>query len=218
MSVGSDSPTGQPDVLLIHGLWMHGTIMQPLAGRLTRQLSCRTATYSYPSVTRSLTDNMARLARYIEDRYADPLDIVGHSLGGVLALRTLLQFPSLPVRQILCLGSPLTGSGAARALQRWPGGSTVLGRSLKDAVIDTPLTSWPGHPPAGMIAGGLGFGAGLVLNVLHGEHDGTVAVEETRLPGLTDHIVLPVSHTGMLLASSVADQAASFLRDGCFSR
>ena len=51
-----------------------------------------------------------------------------------------------------------------------------------------------------------------------GEHDGTVAVEETRIPGLTDHLVLPHSHVGMLFAQDVADQVAHFLRHGRFVR
>jgi hypothetical protein len=38
------------------------------------------------------------------------------------------------------------------------------------------------------------------------------------IPGLTDHLVLPHSHIGMLFANDVADQVAHFLRHGCFDR
>jgi hypothetical protein len=48
--------------------------------------------------------------------------------------------------------------------------------------------------------------------------DGVVTVEETRLPGLSDHLVLPVSHSGMLISQEVARQTAAFLRDGRFER
>jgi hypothetical protein len=50
------------------------------------------------------------------------------------------------------------------------------------------------------------------------ENDGTVAVSETRIPGLTDHLVLPHSHFGMLLAADVAAQVACFLRTAAFQR
>ncbi|HEV2286271.1 MAG TPA: hypothetical protein VGR80_09525, partial [Steroidobacteraceae bacterium] len=49
------------------------------------------------------------------------------------------------------------------------------------------------------------------------ENDGTVAVSETRLPGATDHIVLPVSHLGMLVSARVAHETGRFLTEGRFS-
>jgi hypothetical protein len=42
-------------------------------------------------------------------------------------------------------------------------------------------------------------------------------VSETRLPGAADHIVLHVSHMGMLVSPRVARETGSFLRDGRFS-
>ena len=48
-------------------------------------------------------------------------------------------------------------------------------------------------------------------------NDGTVAVSETRMPGATDHIVLPVSHMGMLLSARVAQETGHFLTQGHFS-
>ena len=39
----------------------------------------------------------------------------------------------------------------------------------------------------------------------------------TRMPGLTDHIVLPVSHLGMLRSTRVAHETGSFLTQGRFS-
>jgi hypothetical protein len=47
-------------------------------------------------------------------------------------------------------------------------------------------------------------------------NDGTVAVSETKLPGAKAHIVLPVSHTGMLLSARVAFETGQFLELGHF--
>ena len=44
----------------------------------------------------------------------------------------------------------------------------------------------------------------------------SVAVAETRLPGATAHLTLPVSHTGMLLSARVAREVGSFLDHGRF--
>ena len=49
-----------------------------------------------------------------------------------------------------------------------------------------------------------------------GPNDGTVSVEETRLPGAKQHIVMPVSHTGMLLSAPVAHEVGNFLANGHF--
>jgi len=47
--------------------------------------------------------------------------------------------------------------------------------------------------------------------------DGTILVEETLLEGVTQRVVLPVSHTGMLLNGAVASTAAAFLKTGRFT-
>ena len=39
-----------------------------------------------------------------------------------------------------------------------------------------------------MIAGTLGVGLGAIIENLPSPNDGTVAVEETRLPGIKDHL------------------------------
>lgn len=47
-------------------------------------------------------------------------------------------------------------------------------------------------------------------------HDGTVAVRETLLPGLSAHRTLAVSHSGLIFSRAVAAQAIAFLRNGAF--
>ncbi|MGE8262480.1 MAG: alpha/beta hydrolase, partial [Stenotrophomonas sp.] len=48
--------------------------------------------------------------------------------------------------------------------------------------------------------------------------DGTVALDETQLPGLADHCVIPASHSGLVFSPDAARQTAAFLRDGRFRR
>ena len=49
-----------------------------------------------------------------------------------------------------------------------------------------------------------------------GPSDGTVALWETRLPGLAAHAQVHASHTGLLFSREVAGLVAGFLRDGRF--
>ena len=63
--------------------------------------------------------------------------------------------------------------------------------------------------------GGLWFG--VAFAGLRAPHDGTVSVEETILPGITDHRTVATSHTGLLFSHEVADLTAGFLRAGRFA-
>ena len=60
------------------------------------------------------------------------------------------------------------------------------------------------------------MGLGRFFARMQEESDGTVAVSETRLPGHTEHLALPVSHMGMLLSSRVARHVGAFLSTGRF--
>ena len=70
----------------------------------------------------------------------------------------------------------------------------------------------------GVIAGNVPLGFGRLVAKFDEDNDGTIAVSETRLAGVRDHLVMPVSHKGMLVSSDVADQAGSFLKRGEFLR
>jgi hypothetical protein len=77
---------------------------------------------------------------------------------------------------------------------------------------------WPGEGARslGAIAGTRRLGAGQLFARFDEDNDGTVAVSETVIPGLKDHVALPHSHVGMLFANDVATQVAHFLRHECF--
>ncbi len=76
-----------------------------------------------------------------------------------------------------------------------------------------------GRYEVGVIAGNRGLGLGqLLISGLPKPNDGVVTVEETRLRGMKDHIVMKVSHSGMLFSSRAAHEVCAFLKDGRFSR
>jgi pimeloyl-ACP methyl ester carboxylesterase len=140
--------------------------------------------------------------------------IVAHSLGGLIALQALCQSPQTPVRRVVCLGSPLRGSGAVNGMLRWAPAAAMFGHSA--ALLQQGVQCWEGQAEVGVIAGRVPHGLGALFAGFDGEHDGTVAIDETRLPGLTDHVVVDASHSGLLFSAEAAGQAVAFLNEGRF--
>jgi pimeloyl-ACP methyl ester carboxylesterase len=200
-------------VVLLHGLWMPGASMQWLAMQL-RAHGFEPRIFSYHSVSDGPDQASSRLADLLMSE--GEADIVAHSLGGLIALQALREHPRLPVARVVCLGSPLAGSGAAAGMARWSPAAGLLGRSAD--LLREGLGSWDGRAVVGAIAGRVPHGLGALFAGFADDHDGTVAVEETRLPGLANHVVIEASHSGLLFSAAAAEQAGAFLHDGRFRR
>ena len=209
----------QETVIVVHGLWMHGVVMAMMRRRIER-CGYRALSYSYPSTALTLTENAERLAQFCRnicrDGGASRLHLVGHSLGGPVILRMLERAADLNVGRIVLAGPPILGSFAAERFARLPGGRKALGRSIPEW-LESARPSAPGRYDIGVIAGDAHIGLGtLIVPALPRPNDSVVSVAETRLPGASDHIVLNVSHTAMLVSATVARQICEFLERGAF--
>lgn len=189
---------------------MPGASMQWFASKLAAS-GFEPEIFAYHSVADGPDTAVPRLVELLA---AAPADIVAHSLGGLIALQALHEAPDLGVKRVVCLGSPLTGSGAATGMLRWAPAAAMLGRSA--ALLQNGVDGWTGGAEVGVVAGCVPHGLGALLAGFDGDHDGTVAVAETRLPGLADHVVIEASHSGLLFSAEAVDQAAAFLRSGHF--
>jgi pimeloyl-ACP methyl ester carboxylesterase len=202
-------------VVLVHGLWVHGVLMELQRWYLAR-MGFDAVTYSYPSMRLTLTENAGRLAQFARALAAPRIHWVGHSLGGLVILRMLEREPALPPGRVVLLGVPYRDSYAGRMLARSSLGARALGRSMREWLEIEKPAHFPGRD-IGVIAGSAGIGLGRVLaHGLPAPNDGVVVVAETDLAAACDRIVLPVSHSGMLLSRAIARQAGNFLRDGRF--
>ncbi|MGH8029353.1 MAG: esterase/lipase family protein [Arenimonas sp.] len=198
-------------VLVLHGLMMRSPALWPLAHRL-RQRGYATLTFDYGTIFGSPARAMERLAMLLYGHSPGPVHVVAHSLGGLIALETMNQYQKLPPGRVVCLGSPLAGSSSARNLAHRNLG-LLSGRS--GPLLRGGLQQLPARE-VGVIAGARSLGLGRMFGRFDGLNDGTVAVWETRLPGLKEHIVLPVSHTGLIFDRRVASMVADFLEVGYF--
>ena len=200
-------------VVLLHGLWMRGFALSALRRKL-EAAGFTVSIFDYRSVTQDFSATIARLHTFTRNLADRRVHFVGHSLGGLLALRVLQEAPDLIDGRVVCLGSPLRGSAIARTLSAFRGGTFLLGRN--HPVLTTGISHWSGPHALGVISGNLPIGLGIAMRKLARPHDGTVSVEETMIPGLTAHRVIAVSHTGLLFSPTAAILVAEFLRNGHF--
>lgn len=202
-------------VLVAHGLWMPGIETALLRHRL-QQAGFGAELFRFRTVRATLAENMHELSGRIESTHGDRIHLVGHSLGGVIAVHLLGRRQLPRIGRIVCLGSPLVGSCVADRLGRTRFGRALVGHSLGEHLAGGGLERWDGRYELGIIAGSRGVGFGRLVEAIPGTNDGTVAVGETRLPGATAHLTLPVTHTQMLVDRTVARQTIHFLRHGSF--
>jgi len=190
--------------------------------RLEREYGMRVSLFNYPSVRGTLDENASALATFIREQNVDVAHIVGHSLGGVLALRMHANIPNFLPGRVVCLGSPLSGSRAANFLSAQEWAEEIIGRSVPDAMINQTANDWADEVAErhdiGVIAGNIPLGFGRLLANFDEDNDGTIAVSETTLDVAKDHLILPVSHKGLLVSADVADQAVAFIKRGEFLR
>lgn len=209
--------SGQETVILVHGLWMRGAAMALMRRRI-RRCGYHVISYSYPTMRLSLSENAGRLERFCREQGGARLHFVGHSLGGIVILALLGRTTDLNIGRIVLAGPPYTGSFAARRFERLPGGRKALGRSIQQWLGESRTADYARYE-IGVIAGSFNIGlATLIAPDLPRPNDGMVTVDETRVPGARDHIVLGTGHTWMLVSAAIVRQICAFLRNGAFDR
>jgi pimeloyl-ACP methyl ester carboxylesterase len=203
-------------VILLHGLWLNGLELLLLARRLRGQ-GFRCLRFRYPSFSRTPAASADGLEGFVRAQGLGRVHFVAHSLGGIVLLHLFERWPDLPPGRSVLLGSPLLGSGAARRMARSRWLRRALGRSVERGVLGG-APAVPADREIGVIAGSRGIGMGRFVGGVAPPHDGTVAVAETRAPGLTDWIELRVTHFELLFSRRVSEAVGGFLRTGSFPR
>lgn len=198
-------------IVIVHGMLNARSWLWPMAARLRGQ-GFAVDVFGYSSLWEGPHTAVPRLVERLRAARADA--VIGHSLGGLLALEALQQAPALAVARVVCLGSPLRGSETARRVAALAWARPLLGRSSK--LLQAGVPQWRGEAEVGVVAGIAPRGMGCLFAHFKEPSDGTVALAETRLPWLADHVVLPCSHSGLVFSRDAVAQAGHFLRDGRF--
>ncbi len=205
-------------VVLLHGLGRSNRAMWRLAERLEDD-GFRVARVGYDSLRETPDEILDDIAAQIEAcciGKSAKLHFVGHSLGGLLVRAYLADKKIENLGGVVLIGTPNKGTEVVNNLRekwwfKWAGPTAKA--------LSTDSDSFPNRIerpdyPLGVIAG-IKPGADNE-HILPGEDDGLVAVESTKVKGMTDFVLIEAGHSALRNDKNVARQTVAFLRAGKF--
>lgn len=221
-AAGTVTPVTGPTVIVLHGLGEGRKSMQPLVDYLRANVDATVLSFGYASTKAVIADHGRALATVVAGLpSADRISFVGHSLGNLVVRSWMAQATPADLarlQRMVMLGPPNQGSDLAKMAARvWVLAALSEG-AARDLVIDWnkvgPTLPAP-QCPFGIVAGGKGDGAGYSL-FLEGDDDAVVRVDETRLEGADDFLIVPVQHAAMMKNPTVQQAVSEFLKMGRF--
>ncbi|HBL17822.1 MAG: hypothetical protein A2X36_07000 [Elusimicrobia bacterium GWA2_69_24] len=199
-------------VILLHGMGRSRASMALLARRF-RQAGYRTVNFPYRQGAKSLdviTDEL--LATVARETKGGRYHLVGHSLGSIIIRNGFKKGYPPGLGRIVMLAPPNHPARLAikfkqNPLYRWITGDS--GQKLAEAAfyagLPTPSVEF------GVIAGDKG------TKLLSAEpNDGIVLVEDTKLAGMRDFVVLHHAHTFIMNGRDTFERCRRFLELGLF--
>ncbi len=205
-------------VVLLHGLGRSPRAMKRMAEFL-KGAGYITHNVGYPS----RDEPAAKLLEYLGARLdplgetADRVHFVTHSAGGIMTRGYLAARPDYPVGRAVFLSPPNQGSQLATEVTSYALVRAVMGplaRELRNDPNALPRTLPPPYYPVGILTGSQSYSP--LSWLIPGTDDGIVAVEEARLEGMADFLVLHRNHTWIMNSADVQYQTLHFLKHGKF--
>ncbi len=214
--------SNSPKVFLLHGLGRTSRSMVYLEKRLA-QSGYAPFNITYPSQKYSVEELALDFVLPAIKTYANentPIHFVTHSMGGIIVRQLVSSKVKINIGRVVMLAPPNGGSEFSDLLNRYAFLNNLTSPAAKELGTSPsylPHTLGPAGFELGIIAGDRKDNP-IAKKIILGESDGRVSVENTKLAGMTDFLLLPVMHSLMMMNEKVADETIHFLAHGVFQQ
>ena len=216
-------PDGAPraTVVLLHGLNRSSGAMSTMAHAL-QSAGFRAVNVGYPSAWH----DVPALSRYLDrdlraccrEALIEGVHFVTHSMGGVLLRFWSAEHAEATVARSVMLSPPNQGSELVDELRDTAVFKLVTGPAGQQLGTDDdslPRRLGPVTFELGVITGRATLNP-VYSWLIPGDDDGKVAVSRARVQGMTDFLVVDVSHSFIMNDPLVIEQTVRFLNEGRF--
>lgn len=215
----------QEIVILLHGL-ANAPLTMWRQARAFREAGYATANWGYNTFKGGMLEQLARLEQRLPElKGYKKVHGVGHSMGGLMLRGIFTRHATeLPLGRLVMLGTPNQGAGTVnkhKYLLKGPLNRQII----HDLAEGSEAIGKLGIPKVeiGVIAGVESFNPINPIAWLNRHtfgdipHDGTVEAHNTKLPGMTDYIELPVNHLALPFNRAVIEASVRFIKTGKFA-
>ncbi|UKI30587.1 MAG: alpha/beta fold hydrolase [Lentisphaeria bacterium] len=201
---------GALPVVLVHGLLHRGIMMR----RFARWFSAggrRAILYDYRTTRHHIFEHGLELARFLRELGEPQIDLVTHSMGGLLARVALAELAASGksglIHRVVMLAPPHRGSAVATAWVEHFAPSPLLVRPLPD-LADRPQAAVHTLPVP----------TGYEIGIIAGRFDNKVSLSSTHLRGERAHVTIDSGHAFIMNQPEARLLTLRFLETGSFDK